>query len=171
MRNDVHVTTACRAEQTALGGLESKVTCQCRVACVDLPLAARQNGVCHCPRIIPPDFFRHATKELKRLSHAFQNRLGPLSRERDRKRSVRIRPHQNQHVDLATSVGKVDLNLAEVSFHTLARIMIQRNERLAFRLTMLLHKATHRIVAALVTVAVTVAGNVFVPQPLEATTG
>ena len=119
------------------------MTGQRRVTCVDLPLASRQYRVCHRPGIVPPDFFRNTSEEFECLSHALQNRFGPLSRESDRERSVRIRPHQNQHVDLATSIGKVDLNLTEVGFNTLSRIVIQRNERLAFRLTMLLHEATY----------------------------
>ena len=61
------------------------------------------------------------------------------------------------------------MNLAEVCFDTLPRIVVQRNERLSFRLAMLLHKATHRIVSALVTAPFTLTAivAVFVPQPLE----
>ena len=61
------------------------------------------------------------------------------------------------------------MNLAEVCFDTLARIMIQRNERLTFRLAMLLHKATNRIVSALVTAPFTLAVivAVLITQPLE----
>jgi len=126
-----------------------------------------QDRVCHCPRIVPPDFFRNATEKLERLCHAFKDGFSPLSRQSNREGSVRIRPHQNQHVDLATTARKVDVNLAEVRFNTLSRIMIQRNERLAFRLPMLLHKATHRVVAALVTPAIASIVAVLIPQPLE----
>ena len=159
LNNRLLVTTRRQAEQW----LEDKVTRQCCVTLIDLPLTACQHRVRHGPRVVPPDFFRHTAKELECLRHAFQNRFSPLSRQSDREGSIRIRPHQNQHVDLPASVRKVDLNLAEVRFDTLAWIVVQRNERLAFRLTMPLHKATHRIVAPLVTPDV----RVLVPQPLE----
>lgn len=74
---------------------------------------------------------------------------------------------RKRHVDFAATVREVDLNLAEVCFDTLPRIVIQRDEGLAFRLAMLLHKATHRIVSALITTFVASIVTVLIPQPLE----
>jgi hypothetical protein len=129
------------------------------IARIDLPRTPAQEFFSHGLGIIPPDFFRHMAEELKRLRHTFQDRLRPLRRQRDREREIGIRPHQDQHVDLASAFGKVHGNLAEVRFDPLTRPMIQRNERLAVPLPMAIHKPPHRVIAARVIM--------LVPQPLE----
>jgi hypothetical protein len=60
--------------------------------------------------------------------------------------------NQNQHIDFATPLRKVDLDLAEVGFHTLARLMIQGDKSLTFGLSMTGHKPSNGRIASLITV-------------------
>ena len=78
------------------------------------------------------------TEELEGLYHPFQNRFGSFRWQSDRKRHVRVRPHQDQHRNLSPSIGKIDGNLAEVGFQPLPGTVIQRDERLASIRSMLL---------------------------------
>lgn len=138
--------------------LEGEVAGQRCVTWIQLPLAAHQQRLSDRLRVVPPDFPGHTPEELERLRHAFQNRLRPLRRQSNRKRSVRVRPHQDQHADLPPTVREVDRDLAEVCFDPLARSMVQRDERLLLRPAMPLHKPPHRVVPA---------GVALVTQPLE----
>lgn len=61
-----------------------------------------------------------------------------------------MRPHQNQDRNGPTALGEIDVDLAEIRFHPLARIVRQRNERLSLALTPLGHVTSHRVVAALI---------------------
>lgn len=113
----------------------------------------------HRRRVVPPHFSRNAIEELERLHHAFEDRFGPFGRQSDRKRRVGIRPRQNQHRHLPPAVGKVDGNLAEVRFQPLAGSVIERDERLAFFVAVLLDEPANRVVTAGVAV--------LVPQPFK----
>ncbi len=135
------------------------MTRQRRVTRVQLPLTAHQQNLSNRPRVVPPDFFRHTAKELERLRHAFQNRFCPLCRQGDRERRVRVGPHKNQHIDLASPVREVDDDLTEVRLDPLAGSMVQRDERLRLRPTLPLHEPPHGVVPAAVAC--------FVPQPLK----
>ena len=134
------------ASRHAVQRVEREVTLQRCVSFVDRAFTTFQNRRRHRFRIVPPDFLRHTSKEFKSLRHPFQYRFGPLSRQSNRKRSIRIRPHQNQHVDFPSAVRKVDGNFTEVGFHALTGRMVQRNECLSFRLAMLLHETSNRVV-------------------------
>ena len=138
---------------------EHVVARQCRITRVQSSLAADEQRCRHRLRIVPPDFSWKTFEKIKRLHHAFQNRLGPFRRKSDCKRCVGIRPYQNQDGNLPPTVRKVDVNLAEVRFQSLARFVVQRDKRLAFFGPMLLHEPPNRIVSALVLM--------FVAQPLE----
>jgi len=126
---------------------------------IHLSVAAGQQSDRHRGRIVPPDFSRHTVEKLKRLHHAFKNRLGAFGWQRDRKWRVGVRPDQNQHRNLSPPIGKIDGNLAEVRFQPLAGIVIQWDERLAFVGPLLLDEPANRVVPAPV--------GVFVAKPLE----
>jgi len=82
--------------------------------------------------------------------HAFEDGLRTLRGQRHGERIVRVRPDQDQDRNGSTSFGEIDVNLAEIRLDALARIMRQRNERLAMTFAMLGHIASHGVVAALV---------------------
>jgi hypothetical protein len=126
---------------------------------VHLAVATGQQSDRHRGRIVPPDFSRDTVEKLKRLHHAFQNRLGAFGWQRDRKRRVGVRPDQNQHRNLSPPVGKIDIDLAEVGFQPLAGIVIQWDKRLAFFGPLLVHEPTNRVVTTPV--------GVFIAKPLE----
>ena len=145
------------AARHAVQRIKREVTGQRCVAFVDGAFATLQNRSRHGLRIVPPDFLRHTSEKFKSLTHTFENRFGPLSRQSNRKRSVRIRPHQNQHADLPATIRKVDSYLTEVRFDSPARSVIERNEGLPFRCAMLLHEATNSVISTRIIM--------FVPQP------
>ncbi len=126
---------------------------------VHLSVATSQQSDRHRGRIVPPDFSRHTVKKVERLHHAFQNRLGPFGRQRDRKWRVGIRPDQNQHRNLSSSVGEIDINLTEVRFQPLAWFMVERDKRLAFFGPLFVHEPANRVVSAGV--------GMFIAKPLE----
>ena len=139
--------------------LKDVVACQGRVPPIQLAIAAAQQLDRHGLRIVPPDFSRNTTEELEGLYHPFQNRFGSFRWQSDRKRRVRVRPHQDQHRNLSPSVGKIDVNLAEVGFQPLPGTVIQWDERLALIASMLLDEPANGIVTARIAL--------LVPQPLE----
>jgi len=143
--------------------IKRKVTGQRGVTRIELPFASHQQRGSHGLRVVPPDFPGNTIEELERLRHAFENRFRPLRRQSDREGRVRVRPHENQHIDLPPPVREVDCDLAEVRLDPLPGSMVQRDERLLLRPTLLLHESPHRVVSARVAF--------LVPQPLEAATG
>jgi len=93
------------------------------------------------------------------LRHPLQDRFGPLRRERDRKRCVRVGPDQDQHGHLPATLWKVDLDLTEIGLDPLAWQMIQRDECLALFFPLLPDAPLDRRVTAKVCV--------LVPQPFK----
>jgi hypothetical protein len=134
--------------------LEHVMARQRRVTRVEPAIPATQQLPRDTLRIVPPNLTRHATEELQPLDHPLQDRFGPFGGQRHRKRTVRVRPDQNQHRNRTAPLGKVHVNLAEVGFQTLTRIVGQRNERLSLALAQLTHVATHRVVAPRIAVLV-----------------
>jgi len=132
---------------------------QRRVPPIQLAIAATEQLNRHGLRIVPPDFSRHAVKEFECLHHPFQNRFGSFRSQSDRKRRVRVRPHQDQHRNLSPSIGEIDIDFAEIRFQPLTRIVIQRDERLAFIGPMLFDKPANGVVTARIAL--------LVAQPLE----
>jgi len=109
---------------------EVVVARQCHVQLVQPPVSTTQDLHRHCLRVVPPDFLGNTSEVLERRDHAVQNCLGALRRQGDGKRGIRVGPRPNQNRHLATSLGKVDLDLPEVELHSASRSMVQRNERL-----------------------------------------
>ena len=128
--------------------LEHVMTGQRGITRMKPPLAAAQQGQGHRLRVVPPHFSRHAAEVLEAPYHTFQNRFRTLRRQGYGKGSIRIRPHQNQHRYGPTALGEIDVDLPKIRFHTLARIVDQRNERLPLPPAKLRHVASHRVVAA-----------------------
>ena len=113
------IATGRHAEQR----IEHVVAGQGLIARMHLPFAAAQDRRRHRLGIVPPHFPRHALKEVEPLHHPFQDRLGSLARQSHGERTVRVRPHQQQHRNLPPPFGKVDVDVAKVRFQTLARIV------------------------------------------------
>src|SRR5207244_10486458 len=106
------------------------------------------------PGVVPPDLLGHAAEELKRRDHAFEDRLRALEGERQHKRGIRVGPGRNQEGDQASTVGKVDVDMAEISFEPPSRKMPQGNERFLVLASMLEDIALHLRVTTAVTVLV-----------------
>lgn len=151
----LHVRLLVASRRHAKQRLEHVVAGQRLVTCIHLPVAAAQDRRRHRLGIVPPHFTRDILEELEALHHPFQDRFGPLARHSHGERAVRVRPHQHQHGDLPTPVGEVDVDVTEIGFQTLTRIVRQRNERLGAAPLYLTHEATHGIAATIVTVLVT----------------
>lgn len=132
---------------------------QGRVAPIHFSVTTTQQSSRDSRRVVPPDFSRHPSEELEGLHHAFEDRFGSFRRQSDRERCVGMRPHQNQYRNLSSPLGEVDVNLAEIRFQPLAGIVIQRDERFAFVVAMLLDESADRVVTARIAV--------LVPQPFE----
>jgi hypothetical protein len=111
--------------------LKGEVTAQRQVAFIEAPLATCEQLRCHRLGIVPPHFPRHTAEELEALHQAVPNGLSPLRRQGHCERTVRVRPSEQQHRHLASALGEVRVDVAEVRFETLARIVVQRDERLA----------------------------------------
>jgi hypothetical protein len=137
-----------RPPHHAKQGLEVVMTGQGLIASVDLPLPAHEDIRHQCGGIIPPDLVRHTTEELERLNEAVQDRLGPLVRQGDDEGTIGIRPGHEQHRHLPPSVGEIDVHMTKVCLETLARIVIERNERLASLTLLAAHIKTNALIAA-----------------------
>jgi hypothetical protein len=144
----LHVRLLVAAGRHAEQRLEHVMTGQRGITRMEPPLAAGQQGQGHRLRVVPPHFSRHAAEVLEAPNHAFQNRFRTLRRQGYGKGSVRIRPHQNQHRYSPTALGEIDVDLPKIRFHTLARIVDQRNERLPFPPAKLRHVTSYRVIAA-----------------------
>lgn len=112
------------------------------------PLPPCQNCRGDSGRIVPPQLSWYRTEKLEGLHHAVQDRFHPLSRQRDRKRTIGMCPGHQQHVDHPAAVGEVDVNVAKVGFGPLSRGMVQRQERLSFPDPVLSHVPTNLVIAA-----------------------
>lgn len=134
--------------------LEGVVTAQRQVAVVQAPLASHEQLRRHRLGIVPPELVRHAAEEVEALDQAVQDGFGPLRRQRQRERIIRVCPSEQQHRHLAAAIGKVHVDVAEVRFEPLARIVVEWDERLAPLRRVSVHIATHAVVTAGVAVLV-----------------
>ncbi len=111
--------------------LEGVMAAQRLVAVVELTLPAdedvRRDGL----GIVPPHLPRHRSEEVEGFDQSVQDRLGAFRRQSDDERTVGIRPGRQQHRHEPPAAWKVDMNVSEVRFETLTRIVIERDERLA----------------------------------------
>ena len=147
LHNRLLVSPGRQAEQR----LENIVARQSGITPVDPAGSTAQNGVGDRFGIVPPDFFGNAVKKIKRLRHAFENRFGSLRGKRNRKRGIRVRPDQYQHIHFATTVGEIDLDFSKVCFDPLTGLMIERDECFALLLAMFDQKPPNRGITSLVT--------------------
>lgn len=131
--------------------LEHVMAGQSLVTRMQLPLPAAEDRRRHCLGIVPPNFARHTAEEIEPLHHAFQDRFGSFAWQGDSERTIRVRPYQQQHGNLLTAVGKVDVDVAEVRFQPLPWIMRQRNKRLDVSALCFANVTAHGIVTATVT--------------------
>jgi hypothetical protein len=111
--------------------LESVVTDQGLIAVVELPLPTDEQVRHDRLGIVPPQLARHAIEERERLDQTMQDGLGAFGRQRDSEGAVGIGPGREQHGHQLAAVGKIDVDVTEVGFEPLARIVVERNERRA----------------------------------------
>ena len=93
-----------------------------------LTLASEQDQGGDGLGIVPPNFLRNAAEELEGGDHAGQDCLGALEGERQNKGGVGVGPGGDQERDEPPSVGKVDMDMAEIRLETVAWEMPQRDE-------------------------------------------
>lgn len=152
LHTPLHTRLLLRPTRQAKLRLEVVMARQCLVTLVDPPLTAHEQ-LAHQPRrVVPPQLARYAAVELQRLRQPDEDRLRPLRRQRDRERTVRIRPGRHQHRHLTPSLRKFDVDVPEVRFQTLPRIVVQRNVRLPQAPPMRTHVEPDPLVAAQVAV-------------------
>lgn len=80
------------------------------------------------PWVVPPDLPGDAAEEVEGGDHAFEDRLGAFKRQRHDERGVGIGPGGDEEGNLTSSVGKIDVDVAEIGFEASAREVSQRNE-------------------------------------------
>ena len=134
---------------------EHVVACQSLVTRMQLPLPATADRGRHRLGIVPPNFARHTAEELEPLHHAFEDRFGTFTRQSHSKRAIRVRPYQRQHGNLLATIGKIDVNVSEVRFQSLAWIMRQRDKSLDVLPSRFANVAAHGIVTTRETVLIT----------------
>ena len=112
---------------------ERIVTGQRLVAVVEPALPADEHLRRHRARVVPPEFVRHTAEEGEGFDQAVQDRLGALARQSQGEGAIGVAPGHQQHGDLPATVGKVDVDVAEVGFEPLAGVVVERDKRLALR--------------------------------------
>lgn len=78
--------------------------------------------------IVPPQLGGDAVEEAERLDKSVQDGFGPFGGQGDGEGSVGVTPSHQEHGDLASAIGEVDVNVSEVGFGPYAGSMIERNE-------------------------------------------
>jgi len=149
----LHVRLLVASGRHAKQRIEHVVARQRRVTRMQPTLPTRQQFRGYRLRIVPPHFSRHTTEILETADHPFENRFGSLGRQRYRKRTVRVRPDQNQDPNGQPALGKVHVDLSKIGLQTLPWIVRQRDERLSLLPTTFRHVASNRIVAPFVPLA------------------
>src|SRR4051794_6721476 len=71
--------------------------------------------------IIPPNLLGDRTEELEGGNHPFKDRLGALEGESQDKGGVGVGPGRDQKRHEPAAFGKIDVDVPEISFETLAR--------------------------------------------------
>lgn len=138
-------------------GVEPVVAGQRLPATVQLPLAAGEDRRRDRLGIIPPQFPGRTVEERQGLDRAVQNRLGLFARQPDHERGVRVGPSHQQHRNLPPLGREVDPDMAEVALGPLARLVGERQERLAPSAATGGDVPSHLVVASPV--------RLFIPQP------
>ncbi len=152
----LHVRLLVAPRRHAEPRIEAVVAGQRRVALLNLPLAALQDGGGHALGIIPPDLPGHTLEESQAFDHAGQDRLRLLTRQRHRKTKARMTPGQQQDRDQLASLRKVHVDVSEVRLQPSARRMRQWEERLPLGPLHPAHVSPHLVIAACIAM--------FIPQ-------
>ena len=113
--------------------LESVVTDQGLITVVELTLSADEQMRHHGLGIVPPQLTRHTAEEGERLDQAMQDGLGAFGRYSDSERAIGIAPGGEQHGNEPATIGEIDVDVTEVGFEPLSRIVVERDERHALR--------------------------------------
>ena len=143
-----HARLLLRLTHPAEERLEGVMASQGLVTLVQLPLATDEHMRHHGLGIVPPHFPRHAAKEGETLDHAVQDGLGTFTRQGEGERTIRVSPGEQQDRDLAAAIGEVDVDMAKIGFQTLARIVVEGDERLARAALLAGDIQPHAVVAA-----------------------
>jgi hypothetical protein len=134
--------------------LEQVVAGQRLVAVVELPIAADENVRRHGPGIVPPQFVRHATKESEGFNQAVQDRFGAFGGQCQGEGAIGVAPGDEQNRHELAALGEIHIDVAEVRFETLARIMVERDERLAGARTLAPNVESYALRAAAIAVLI-----------------
>lgn len=113
--------------------LESIMTDQRLIAVVEPTLPAEKQLGGHSLGIVPPQLPRHAPEERQRLHQTVQDGLGAFGGQGDGEGTIGVRPGADEDGHLAAAFREIDVDMAEVTLQPLARIVIERNKRLALR--------------------------------------
>lgn len=124
---------------------------------VELPLPSLEDRRRHGPRVIPPQLLGNTAEKRHGTDRAVEDRFGLLAGQGDPEGGVRPGPRDEQHWDLPASIGEVGPDVAKIRFRPLARLVRQREKRLAASAPPGGHVATHLVVAAGILL--------FIPQP------
>jgi len=111
--------------------LEAVVTGQRRVTRVQPALAALEQVRHHRLGVVPPQLARHRLVEGERFHQPVQDRLGAFAGQGDGERAIRVPPGRQQHRHQSSAVREIDVDVSEVCFEPLARIVVERDEGLA----------------------------------------
>ena len=95
-----------------------------------------------------------AAEELEGRDHAFEDRLGALEREGQHEGIIRVGPGGDEKWDLASAIGEVDGDVAEISLEALTGEMCERYECFFMSSLMLEQIALHLAVASGISVLV-----------------
>jgi len=144
-----------RPAHEAEPGCETIMTRQRLIALVRASLPTLEDQRRHGGWVVPPQLTRHRSEEGERLDEAEEDRLGALRRQREGERTVGVAPRHQEHRHLPAPLGEVHVDVAEVALGTLARIVVQRNERLHAARRLPANVEAHAFRAALVTVFIT----------------
>jgi hypothetical protein len=139
--------------------LKDVMTGQCLVAIIEAALAADEQLRGDGARIVPPQFAGHTAEEGKGFDQAVQDRFGAFAGQRQSERAVGVGPGHQEHGHLPAAVGKIDIDVAEVRFEPLARIVVERDEGLALRPSLGENVVTNALVPAGVAVLLTQAAH------------
>jgi hypothetical protein len=139
--------------------LERVVAHQRLIALVEPAFAAGEQVRRDRLGIVPPQFARHDAIEMERLVQAMQDRFGALARQRDREGTIRVAPSRDQDRHEPAALGEVDMNVAEVGFEPLTRIVIEWDECLALRARLRRDVSPDATIAAAVALLVTQAAK------------
>lgn len=132
--------------------LEVVVAGQSLVTLIERSLATLENLHGHGGRVVPPEFPGNTAKEREGLDQTVEDGFGPLRGQGDREDAIGKRPGDDQHRDEAATVGKIDVDMAEIGLGAAAGVVVQGDERLALAAPFRADVTPDLVVAALIAV-------------------